>query len=117
MTDCKCHKPPLWHLDYERIDVGTDKEGYGEVSIEICQFCGAKWLQYFVEYPHRTASGRWYRGIVPDSLVTSINPDNAIETLESLDWWLCGGSYFATPGRKQSAPLSMRLEHIRLAAQ
>lgn len=107
MADCKCCIPPLSHTDYDTINIGVDKSSgaYADVSVEVCKLCGAKWLRYQFEYEHLTASGRWYRGIVPDTIAAAVTPESAISILEGLSWWLYGGSYFASTGSKKYAPL------------
>lgn len=99
--------PPLRYLDYERVGLGMDKSNgtYADVALETCKHCGAIWLNYHFEYEHLTASGRWYRGIISPEVAQSVTPETALGILESLPWWLFGGSYFDHAGRRCEAPL------------
>ena len=96
-AECACLTPPLYYGNFnvKRL-TGCDETNswFGEVSIETCKQCGAKWLQYFVEYEAFTKSGRWYRGIITDEVSHTVTLQNAVSILQGLDWWICGGSYF-----------------------
>jgi hypothetical protein len=52
---------------------------------------------------------RRYRGLIPESQAHQVHPGNARETLERLDWYIYGGSYFGTPGRRGAGPLHVDL--------
>jgi hypothetical protein len=99
--------PPFSYLDYDAVSLGVDMtEGrYGEVTVETCKACGAKWLRYFVEWEWFSESGRWYRGLVTHEMLESLKPEQAPELLASLPWYFYGGSYFRTLGREGSGPL------------
>ena len=99
--------PPFHYTDFDSDPVGVDptKGRFGEVSIETCRHCGAKWLRYFVEHEGFSESGRWYRGLVTDEQARSVTPEGALAVLEALPWHFYGGSYFRTTGRKGSGPV------------
>ncbi len=101
-SDCKCHKPPLLFSDYKSRLVGIDTTNgrYGEVTIEKCVHCKSRWLHYLVEYESFSRSGRWYRGLISKKTIKTITPENAVDVLKSLEWYLYGGSYFSSTGQK-----------------
>jgi len=103
--------PPFHYTDFESEALGIDETNnrFGEVSIETCRACGSKWLRYFVEYEAFTASGRWYKGLLPREKVDSVTPESAVEILSSLPWHFYGGSYFETTGRRGTGPISVDL--------
>ncbi|MBV8327693.1 hypothetical protein [Chryseobacterium sp.] len=98
--NCTCEQPPLHYFNYKKTSLGIDVTNgrYGEVSIDECIHCGRKWLHYFVEYEHYSRSGRWYSGLISEDDLSVIIPENAIQYLESLEWYVYGGSYFASAG-------------------
>lgn len=104
MEHCKCHNPPILYSDYTEHYIGTDETNgrFGKVTIEKCNYCNSFWLHYFVEYEHRSQSGRWYRGLITEKDLKSITPENSIDYLKSIDWHLYGGSYFQTTGKRGS---------------
>ena len=71
---------------------------YGEVSLATCRRCGQIWLCYFYEIEAFSGSGRWYRGPVGPETAADMTPDDAIPTLEAMDWLLYGGSFYDTAG-------------------
>lgn len=101
-TACRCHCPPFHFADYTTIALGEDRTHgrYGEVTVQTCKFCGTHWLRYFVEYEHRSGSGRWYRGVIASNQIDKIKPEQAVDFLESLPSYFYGGSYFGTTGRE-----------------
>ncbi len=106
-TACKCMTPPLDYRDFEvnpASDQFSDDRYGGEITVETCKHCGTHWLHYFVEYPAFTSSGRWCRGVVTDGELSKLTTDNALSFLESLPWYLYGGSYFDTPGTLGKGP-------------
>lgn len=106
-TACKCMTPPLDYRDFEThsaSDQFSDDRYGGEITVEACKHCGMNWLRYFVEYPAFTSSGRWCRGIVTDDELSKLTTDNALSFLESLPWYLYGGSYFETTGKLGKGP-------------
>lgn len=97
---CVCEKPALSHTDYRSSELGIDHTNnrYAEVSILQCKLCQRIWVKYLVEYEHHPRSGRWYKGIIAKKDVAGMKPENAVEHLENLDWYLYGGSYFDSAG-------------------
>lgn len=96
---CACHIPPVYNNEYEIFFVGIDKTGgrFAEVNVEKCKQCGTKWISYSFEYEYFTGSFRWYRGILGNEL-NLIKPENVIAYLESIDWYIFGGSYYNSNG-------------------
>ncbi|MET3037757.1 hypothetical protein ABXT08_16795 [Chryseobacterium sp. NRRL B-14859] len=97
---CICEKPPLHYENYTEKPLGTDMTNgrYGEVTIKECIHCKRKWLNYFVEYEFYSKSGRWYSGIIAEEDLKAIHPENAIGYLETLEWYIYGGSFFSGMG-------------------
>lgn len=91
--------------------VGIDRENgrFGEVSIETCSDCERRWLKYAVAYEAFSGSGRWYRGQIAKSVAERIRAEDAVTTLEALDWFFFGGSYFKTSGKRGSGKLDVDL--------
>jgi len=84
--------------------IGVDETNgrYGDVFVFTCGGCQRRWLYYFAEYEAFTASGRWILGILPDALPLPLTPENAVPILNTLPWYIYGGSYFhlPPPGRR-----------------
>jgi hypothetical protein len=99
-SSCKCQNPKANYLVFDKKQIGIDtKNGrYGEVSIVTCKTCGSKWLHYFVEYESFSRSGRWYRTLITQELVSQITPENAGFYLNNATLCFAGGSYFNSNG-------------------
>lgn len=69
-------------------------ERFAAVSLWTCPRCGQRWLRYEYEVEAFTASGRWYLGPVTARQAEELTASQAKTTLESLDWYYYGGSYF-----------------------
>jgi len=97
---CKCFIPPLLNTEFEVSFWGVDNSNgrFAEISLEICIYCGTKWLNYLIEYEAFSKSGRWYRGVVSDNKLKEITPENVVTYFEGLDWFIFGGSYFSSTG-------------------
>ena len=67
---------------------------YAEVSLLVCSSCGQRWLRYFYELEAFTASGRWYLGAITGEQAARMTAESAKATLESLNWYFYGGSYY-----------------------
>ncbi|MXS71834.1 hypothetical protein GSF70_11465 [Flavobacteriaceae bacterium W22] len=93
---CACEKHDLIESEYRTSTVGTDfTDGRNaEVSIIQCRLCQRIWLKYEIESPDNLKYSRWYKGIIAKKEVAVMKPENAVEYLENLDWYICGGSYF-----------------------
>ena len=111
MAECRCMTPPFDYRDFESESLGVDETNgrFGEVSVETCKACGAKWLRYFVEYEAFSRSGRWYRGLVSPDVLRGLKPERVPGVLSGLPWYFYGGSYFDTTGRRGSGPLLIDL--------
>ena len=99
--NCRCQNPPISHLDYIHCFIGIDETNgrFGEVAIQKCTHCNSFWLSYFMEYESFSNSGRWYRGMIQSKDVAHINPENSIAYLQSMEWYIFGGSYFSSTGK------------------
>jgi len=69
-------------------------ENFAEVSLLTCSLCGQKWIRVLYEVEAFTASGRWYLGAITAQQASSLAAENAKNTLEKLNWYFYGGSYF-----------------------
>ncbi len=70
-------------------------EHYAQVTILVCPACDQHWLRYFYEVEAFTASGRWYLGAISAEQAAHLTAAEALATLEGLDWYFYGGSYFS----------------------
>lgn len=104
--DCPCLTGHHYHADFDERMVGVDGQSgrFGEVSLQVCRHCGRSWLRYFWEDEARTASGRWGRGLVSSAIAASITPQSALRTLEQIEFYFVGGSYFGGEVRQVSGP-------------
>jgi len=93
---CVCEKHDLNESEYRTSIVGTDSTNdvNAQVSIIQCKLCQRIWLNYAIEFPNFPDYGRWCKGIIAKKEVVGMKPENAIEYLENLQWYICGGSYF-----------------------
>lgn len=91
-SSCECFESPPTDLATEG-ELGFD-ESYGEASVLRCRRCGRVWLRYSYEIESISRSGRWYLGAITNEQRETLTAANAKRTLESLDWYYCGGSYF-----------------------
>jgi hypothetical protein len=107
MTDCRCLTPSFDYRDFDSAALGVDETDgrFGEVTIETCKVCGRRWLRYFVEYEAFSRSGRWYRGLVTDAIACTVQPESAVDVLQSLAWRFAGGDYFDSTGFKSTGPV------------
>ena len=74
-------------------ELGMD-ENYAQVTLLECSICGQLWVRYHYELEAITASGRWYLGAITSGQASNLTAENAKEMLESLDWYIYGGSYY-----------------------
>jgi hypothetical protein len=97
---CTCEKPPFNYADFRSSQLGIDHTNGrdAEVSIFQCKLCQRIWISYLVEFEHYSKSGRWYRGIISKKERSEITPENVVEYLENIEWYLYGGSYFESAG-------------------
>lgn len=108
---CACEKQDLIESEYRTSNVGIDFTGgrNAEVSIIQCKLCQRIWLKYLVEKESFTKSGRWYKGIIAKKEVAGMKPENAVEYLENLEWYIFGGSYFESTGTFGQGKLNVDL--------
>jgi hypothetical protein len=92
---CTCFENVLFfHLRRIQYYGNDDTNGrYADVELYECEFCQRLWLHYSFDYT-RSRSGRWFRGILPAAYSDKITVANAAPYLESLDWYLGGGSHY-----------------------
>ncbi|GAA4166641.1 hypothetical protein GCM10022217_40770 [Chryseobacterium ginsenosidimutans] len=97
---CACEKPTSNYTEYRSSELGIDHTSgrHAEVTIQQCKLCQRIWIHYFVEFESFPKSGRWYKGIVSKKDRSQITPENAVEFLENLEWYVYGGSYFESTG-------------------
>jgi hypothetical protein len=106
IPDCDCltagPRTPI-HVIY----LGRDTTGgrYADVEIRRCPDCGRSWLHYHVEYAAFVGSGRWCEGIIDESHIATMTPEDAPGYLASLAWHVFGGSYYSHAGRRGSGKL------------
>lgn len=112
MTECSCFDPdtparvltPEERQRRERenpprfVRVGMTNYRYGDVTIHRCEHCGTLWLHYAVAWEGYTGSGRWFQGVIDEATAATIKPEEAVAYLESLPWYIAGGSYFRSTG-------------------
>src|SRR5439155_984547 len=99
-----CLTGDVYYENFEDRFVGVDRD-FGEVTVSKCKRCGQFWLHYLMEYEHRTAAGRWFRGPVSPKIAASVTAASATKLLEKLDWYFRGGSDSACPGFRRSGKL------------
>lgn len=102
LPTCKCMTPPLSYLDFEDapgVPSFRDDKWGGEVSVERCKHCGTHWLQYFIEYPAFTSSGRWCRAPVTEDDLRELTSDAVLGFVAHRPRYLYGGSYFNSTGK------------------
>jgi hypothetical protein len=103
VTACSCFTYPSGDLVVFR-ELGMD-ERFAEVSLLACPCCNQFWLRYLYEVEAFTASGRWYLGPVAPEQASGLAVGDAKSTLEGLEWYFFGGSYYRGRGGKASGPL------------
>jgi hypothetical protein len=85
-------KTPSAPLTDERY-LGMDQR-YAEVSLWRCAACGQIWLRYQYEMEAFSESGQWFLGAITAAEADGLTAECAKETLERLEWYYFGGSYF-----------------------
>jgi hypothetical protein len=105
--NCICFQPPFVHTQFERTSLGVDPQQgrYADVSLDRCRTCGRPWLHYHFELEAETASGRWYRGLLPWDVALDVTALTAASVLERLPWYFAGGSYFDSNVHRSSGAL------------
>jgi hypothetical protein len=92
LESCACFAGQFDQLILAK-DLGLDS-WFAEVSVQVCANCGQHWLRYFYESEAFTRSGRWYLGAITQELLTAISVEHSKGTLEGLQWYFYGGSYY-----------------------
>ncbi len=91
---CACEKPDSHYTEFRSSQLGTDHTGSrkAEVSIQQCKLCQRIWIVYTVPVQTGDEHGtlRWFKGIVSKKDRPHITPENALEHLESLEWYVYG---------------------------
>lgn len=107
--NCICETPPIKYYNYIYCLLGIDKINgrFGEVELLKCHHCQRIWLRYFVEYESISRSGRWYMGILIGKEDEKITVETAVNVLEKMDWYLYGGSFFHTLGKRGKGKLQI----------
>lgn len=80
---------------------------FAEVSVLACQKCGQHWLRYFYDHEAFTASGRWYLGMVTPEQLSGLTADHAKSSLEAMNWYYYGGSYYHGQTGRASGAISL----------
>lgn len=95
-VDCACAGAEARFQQFDTHHLGRDQtEGrFADVTLHRCKVCNRLWLRYFVEYEAFSKSGRWARGLIDEETANSMTPEAAVDHLNSLDWYLYGGSRF-----------------------
>jgi hypothetical protein len=103
---CICEDPDAPASGFDKRALGCDETGgrFADVSVERCRACGKLWLHYLVEDEAISRSGRWARGLISEGDATRMTPDRALMHLNSLDWRIVGGSYYAGSGGRRTGP-------------
>lgn len=105
MTDtCKCQSPPFDSDNYKTVMLGEDAIG-ADVSLETCKACGLIWLNYLIEEPERSRSGRWWLVTVPPTEVETLTAKNARSFIQQQKAGFVGGSHFNSRGKRIFAPI------------
>ncbi|CAD7813804.1 hypothetical protein CHRY9390_02713 [Chryseobacterium aquaeductus] len=93
---CACEKHDLIESEYRKSNVGTDStEGrMAQVSVIQCRLCQRIWIKYDISFQNSLELGRWYKGIIAKKDVSEMKPENVVEHLENLEWYVCGGEFF-----------------------
>ena len=109
---CQCHDPRCDLDAFHETDLGADhtKSRFGNVSLFDCRFCGRRWLYYSIGYEFWSQPRRWYRGLITVQKSRSITPENAVEVLSGLSWYLCSGSEDESVARQGSGSIAIELD-------
>ena len=92
---CACEKPSPNYTEYRSSELGTDHTDNrdAEVSFQQCRLCQRIWVYYAVSSAGSPDATKWYKGIVSKKERLQITPENALEHLESLEWYVYGGEF------------------------
>lgn len=104
---CACRQPPFRFNEYETVELGEDSRG-AEVSLSTCNACGTIWLTYRIDEPHHHGSGRWWRVDIAAADASTLSAATARDHVERSPAGFVGGSFFDSPGRAVTAPITVR---------
>lgn len=93
---CACEKPTSSYTEFRTSALGVDQT-HGKnagVGIQQCKLCQRIWIHYAFHAALTSESGKWYKGIVSKKDRPQITPENALEYLENLEWYVYGGEIF-----------------------
>jgi hypothetical protein len=102
LLPCTCFNEPSRDLS-EVLAIGMDSH-FGEGTLLKCPRCGQLWLRYFYENEAFSRSGRWFLGPISGPVS---NPEEVKSTLERLEWYFFGGSYFDGRSGKSSGQIRL----------
>jgi hypothetical protein len=102
---CRCLDSPGSSLQDDR-NLGMDRN-FAEVSLCVCGSCGRHWIRYYYEVEAFSKSGRWYLGPISSEQAAFVTADQARSTLEQLDWYFYGGSYYGGETGRSSGPITL----------
>jgi hypothetical protein len=66
------------------------------------------WVEYQIEDPHHSQSGRWWRVEVSSEHATKLTAETAKEFIEQQASGFAGGSFFGSSGHVVEAPIHVR---------
>ena len=104
---CSCRRPPFRHTDYDTKHIGEDRHG-ADAAVATCKACGSVWLTYFIEEPHYSRSGRWWRVELPTDALKEVSAASARALIERSAEGFAGGSFFNSQGHAITAPIRVR---------
>ena len=87
---CACEKHDLVESEYRTSVVGKDiTEGRNaDVDIIQCKLCQRIWLKYSIHFDNSPEKNRWFKGIISKKEVATMKPEEAIEYIENLEWYV-----------------------------
>lgn len=92
---CGCEKPNQTSADYRTSKIGTDltDSRNAEVDVLQCKLCQRIWIIYSLG-ADSLPSAKCFKGIVAKKDLSAITPENALQHLENLEWYIYGGADF-----------------------
>jgi len=74
---------------------------------DTCRRCGKRWVNYLVEDPHMSHSGRWWRAPLPKKAAVDLSAEEARRYLQEQEWCYVGGSFYGGKISKEPFPISV----------
>ncbi|MBL8018659.1 MAG: hypothetical protein JNM27_03260 [Leptospirales bacterium] len=100
---CACFEPDARYTEFEKetVHIGTDptRGRFGDTQVRTCASCARLWVHYQVEYEGYSASGRWFRTLIPADAVPLLNPFSSVAFIENSPWFFYGGSAYDSTGK------------------